>query len=159
MSKNSIAWVRKSDLKRSKLRSGYKIHYEIKLTNICNTCLLGHFTCHPTWLDGGQVKVRSNNVKLLNQCFCIEVHVSNPEFPQDFKHVIGLILRCVELPEIASPEMAYLFLLYSAIKLPKQICSCFVWHVWSPHLFFWHIFFLSIWILLAIFLKIVFYFH
>ena len=63
-----------------------KGHYKIKFTDMpCGTCFLGHFARRYRWwqwfdhmtssdktFDGGQVKVRSNKVKILNPYSYVE---------------------------------------------------------------------------------------
>ena len=39
--------------------------------------------------DGGQDKLRSNNVKFSNKYFCIKANVSDSAFPQDFKSAVS----------------------------------------------------------------------
>ena len=72
--------------KKSRSRSDTKGHSKIKVTNVpCDTCFLGHFAPRYRWwqpfdpitssnltFDGGQVKVRSNEVEFSNQYFYIK---------------------------------------------------------------------------------------
>ena len=55
--------------------------------------------------DGGQVKVRSKDVKFPNQYLAHKTHVSDSEFPQDSKYVVRFLLWFVELPYIASQKI------------------------------------------------------
>ena len=72
--------------------------------------------------DGGQVKVRSKKVKFSNQNFCIKTRVSEQKFLHDFKHAVSCLLRCVELPNIASQEIDVILVsLYIDMKTQKWI--------------------------------------
>ena len=55
--------------------------------------------------DGGEVEVRSKDAKFPKQYLAHKAHVSDSEFPHDSEYVVRFLLRCVELPNIASQKI------------------------------------------------------
>ena len=94
-----------------------KGHYKTKATNMpCNTCFLSYFHVnidsdshltpwrHPTWLStevrsrlGQKCQISNQQVNIRGTCFLFKVS-------SEFKYAISFLLRCSELPKIASEK-------------------------------------------------------